>query len=1377
MKHINTFLRKPATLLALILILGNAMPAMAQVRVPFTQRTAAESPTKKIYTIKGDFQMIGNTNLTLQNYGDNTSNSNNMIYVDIDGTTNNNTLNSSSATLALSTEAGAVPECSSIIYAGLYWLGRAHNGTSPNVFTVGGTTANYTSGTINGYTLTISSSEGTTQTATYTFTPATGSPVIFKLTTNDNEEITGLTVQTGASGTPTNLTSTRTANESSTGWFSSENYVEATLTNPYTVNTGNTSILVTNLRASTWNNAIDGTFRANVSFGGKVLDKSVVYLKHEDDTGYTKISATDIDFTDEIFYPITDNGYMYSAYAEVTQYVRDHGIGAYTVADMALTTGNDGEGTGKFGGWAMIVVYENSKMKWRDVTIFDGYAYINDEQNSNTMTYYELPVSGFKTAQNGTVTMKVGVVAGEGDRGVGGGTDVDNFSIRNYQDTQWILLSTDNNPTDNFFASSIVTDGVRNPNRYNNTGIDIVNIDVPTAALTNNQESTKFRYGTNQDTYIITCIAMAVDAFIPDLVPYIQVGEVNGAPYNPLTNAEVLPNGDIQYTLELSNPGNERILNAAINIPVPYTASFVNASAQYFLGTGDPNPQQPSYVVNGNSKSIQWNIGTIPMGGTNLLAKLTFTLKATNDCFLLVNEKCSPKVLVEGSVQGTGELSGTEFDNLRFVHGYKDAPCTGEPIIGPLSVEINATDFVNTNCNNTEPGYYIKVFDYCQKSGVTTLPFSEIEAAFPAGSTFWSTFKTVNQDGVDLIVGDGTQYTSTNSFPSTLGEHTFYALPPTVSTCYWEFKVLVESCNLWHGDESEDWGTAGNWTLNTIPNGATMNVEYATLDNYTAVAQRDLVLDIDRTIGNITNKSDKRLRIPATKTLVVDGEADTGVASKLIIEAAAGQANGALILNHPDRGNNANLQGTVEFVSKSKPGVGTWPRVWQYFGTPIKDILLSNAFGANVQGSIYGTPNNIIVRKYNEALNLSYSYQEKWEDLNPASHLMKPFEGYEITQPVENTKHSFAGPLVTTDKTVSLPISSNTAVYARGSFILANPYAAPIFFNNMANDDFVNLQKVIYIFNTGSRKQWEDANGESELGEQPGTYTSIPFYVAEEVGKTQIPSMQGFLVAADDLNQASSFTFRYETVYRPSTATTPNEPMLIQRAGNDKKPKNKPDKDAKPVITMDVIGENSSDRLYLIKADEATKAYDDGWDGFKFISPNVAQLYAFDQDGNRLQVNSDSDLNDTYIGFRSGGESSYKLRFRFTNLDGVYSTVFLEDLATRMTEIVTDGMILNFSPAAGSAEKRFRITVEAAKGKSTGLDNSKLIKIHVASKRIVVDNNTDENGMLTVYDVTGTPIFEKEFVPGRNDIMINLKKGSYIIEAKTASERTVVKSI
>lgn len=598
----------------------------------------------------------------------------------------------------------------------------------------------------------------------------------------------------------------------------------------------------------------------------------------------------------------------------------------------------------------------------------------------------------------------------------------------------------------------------------------------------------------------------------------------------------------------------------------------------------------------------------------------------------------------------------------------------------------------------------------------------------------------------------------------------------TATVDYMRITVYYTTCsNEWVGTTtSTAWNVASNWLCGSVPAPGEDII-------FSTSAANDLILDQDRTIGSLTNNSGKALVIPTGRTLTIGGTATTNSADRIVLESAKGLANGALIFTNP--ASNTNVQATVEFASKSQPASGTWPRAWQYFGVPVSGKSLTDLFGTNVQGSIYGgdAAVNTILRKYEESQTIPGNLQEKWANLNLTDVLL-PYYGYEITQPqtvfenADSSPYQFKGPLVT-EATKTLNLTSTTGVYASGSFILANPYAAPIFYDNIVDGDFENLQKVFYIFNTGSRKQWEDANGESELGEQPGTYTSIPLFVTGEIEKFQIPSMQGFLVAADNLSLASSFKFRYETVYRPSTVTTPNEPMLIQRAENDKKPKNKPDKDAKPVITMDVIGENSSDRLYLIKADEATKAYDDGWDGFKFISPNVAQLYAFDQDGNRLQVNSDSDLNDTYIGFRSGGESSYKLRFRFTNLDGVYSTIFLEDLATGMTEIVTDGMILNFSPAAGSAEKRFRITVEAAKGKSTGLDNSKLIKIHVASKRIVVDNNTDENGMLTVYDVTGTPIFEKEFVPGRNDIMINLKKGSYIIEAKTASERTVVKSI
>ena len=58
---------------------------------------------------------------------------------------------------------------------------------------------------------------------------------------------------------------------------------------------------------------------------------------------------------------------MYSAFAEITEYVKANGIGQYTVADIALVEGNGGS-TGYYGGWGIIVVYENSKMKPNNVT-------------------------------------------------------------------------------------------------------------------------------------------------------------------------------------------------------------------------------------------------------------------------------------------------------------------------------------------------------------------------------------------------------------------------------------------------------------------------------------------------------------------------------------------------------------------------------------------------------------------------------------------------------------------------------------------------------------------------------------------------------------------------------------------------------------------------------------------------------------------------------------------------------------------------------------------------------------------------------------------------------------------------------------------------
>ena len=112
------------TLLAL-LFLGVYNQSYAQNVKPFTQRVGTPPPDNGIFRIKGDYTMFGNTNLTLEVYDDNGSNSNSeMIYVDIDEFSQ--TLNSSSSTLVFSEENGIDPTCSEILYAGLYWFRKIY---------------------------------------------------------------------------------------------------------------------------------------------------------------------------------------------------------------------------------------------------------------------------------------------------------------------------------------------------------------------------------------------------------------------------------------------------------------------------------------------------------------------------------------------------------------------------------------------------------------------------------------------------------------------------------------------------------------------------------------------------------------------------------------------------------------------------------------------------------------------------------------------------------------------------------------------------------------------------------------------------------------------------------------------------------------------------------------------------------------------------------------------------------------------------------------------------------------------------------------------------------------------------------------------------
>lgn len=793
----------------MMLVLCISLSSYGQVVIPFKQRTSNYSPTKKTYKVKGDFTMLGNTNLTLQNY-DNSTNNNNQImrYVDIDD--DQNTFNSSSANLSLSTENGAIPSCSNIVYAGLYWTGRSRNeNTFIDSLQTGTQTINNNLIIIHNQSIantnylmsvTQNSLNSTNTNPVYTFSKD-NSTYEFNYS-NDTDINFNPIISLSINGV---FVQNVSATEIVTGSIAT-----ATLVTPFIINDGDVDITVISLIRNTATNlSLEETTSSSkvlISVSGiiptysqpKLFDKRVVYLKGPNATNYTKIIADEGD----IYYPsgtpftIQQQG-IFSGYKEITNYVKTNGIGNYFVADIALVQGN-GANTGFSGGWGIIVVYENSKMKSRDITIFDGYAYV---KNDILISEFDLPIDGFNTIPNGNVGMKLGVMASEGDVSITG----DYFKIQKISDSSYLSLHHSGNLANNFFNSSINTVSTRNPSLENNTGIDISMFTVPNlnnTVIGNNQTAVNFKYGTDGDIYSIFSIVMAVDSYFPKIEGKLTATSINTIPTvsEPYIS---LPGQEIGFNLDIKNLSNEAIIDSKFIIPIPFNTTYIAASATgTVLFSPLPTPNLITFDTSlGANGSLVWNLGNLPLptNPNTLLAKLSFKLKATQDCSILNNSICSSAIVVDGFSNGTGSTSGVVISNTPFINGYSQTGiCSNEPISGGISVAINAGNFINANCqNNTN----IRNFVFPNLN--PTITVDQIAGYFPVGTTFYNAFP---------VTTSSIEFTFNNPFPLISSEGTtYYAVTPNGNFgCSFPFTITATKIIIANNDTITINGTSGN---------------------------------------------------------------------------------------------------------------------------------------------------------------------------------------------------------------------------------------------------------------------------------------------------------------------------------------------------------------------------------------------------------------------------------------------------------------------------------------------------------------------------------------------------------------------------------------
>ncbi|GAA0921682.1 DUF3344 domain-containing protein [Streptomyces thermoalcalitolerans] len=195
---------------------------------------------------------------------------------------------------------------------------------------------------------------------------------------------------------------------------------------------------------------------------------------------------------------VADGADAFQASADVTKLVRESGPGLYTVAQVNVAAGKSAAGA--WGGWTLVVAYENPAEPLRDIALWDGFAPLKS-RGAQEMRLRNLR---FPANAKGIA----GFVAYNGDRGTTG----DSFTMTDGQDKS-VTLSNPANPANDVLNSTIsdpAAPPARVPSYAHTLGYDSDVFDL-TDQLPRTGDQMTFRLHSQRDTAWTGVLFAAVD--------------------------------------------------------------------------------------------------------------------------------------------------------------------------------------------------------------------------------------------------------------------------------------------------------------------------------------------------------------------------------------------------------------------------------------------------------------------------------------------------------------------------------------------------------------------------------------------------------------------------------------------------------------------------------------------------------------------------------------------------------------------------------------------------------------------------------------------------------------------------------------------------
>ncbi len=450
-----------------------------------------------------------------------------------------------------------------------------------------------------------------------------------------------------------------------------------------------------------------------------------VKFKLPGSTTYTPITGTLI--YDAVVAPIVpDSNKPYACYADVTSLLSGltNSQGTYTVADVASSIGLNGS-TGLSAGWTLVVVYEDPTTTTKSITTFDGFSHIFDSSS------LDINVSGFITPPSGSVDIKFGFAALNGDRTATTKVEVGN-SISNGDP-----ITTTQRPSNSFFNSSITDINgyitARNPNVNNTLGYDTGTVEQKDAKKVGNNAtsavvSLQIPKGQANSLYSF------FNSFLINVVaPDISLTKiVENAAGQDVGNTTINLGQDLYYKIDFQNIGNDQITAFTLEDVLPKNVIFNFPADVTSLPTG---MTISNVTYNAATRRL---VFTIPDGIVNIgdpINTIRLHVKVVSDVNLL-SDACSNEIKNQAFANYRGVVNTTPIVGEG---SFASTVCNfGSPSSTNFLANINGVTFTRTQvlCGNSVVLSASNGYDsYSWSTSPTGSPVVSTSQTFTATST------------------------------------------------------------------------------------------------------------------------------------------------------------------------------------------------------------------------------------------------------------------------------------------------------------------------------------------------------------------------------------------------------------------------------------------------------------------------------------------------------------------------------------------------------------------------------------------------------------------------------------------------------------------